>query len=178
MSDINTIARPYAKAVFESAVEHKLLEDWSLQLKNLALIVKNEHMLPLLSNPLIAKEELVKLICEIAGRSLNEEGKQLISLLAEKKRLNILPAIANHYENYLAEFERTIDVRVVSAFPIDQTRLQKLQHALQKYLNRQVHLQFDIDNTILGGAIIYANDLVIDGSLRKRLNRLSESLCS
>lgn len=178
MSEITTIARPYAKAIFESALEKNTLKEWSVALKNLAMIANNPDMLPLLNNPLLAREQLSSVFIDIAGKSLNDDAKRLVELLASRKRLDLLPAISKLYEIALAEREKTIEVKVVSAYQIDQARLQRLQHALQSRLNRQVSIQFAIDSALIGGAVIYAGDQVIDGSLRSKLKRLSESLCS
>lgn len=178
MADIQTIARPYAKAVFDLALEGKALKEWSDTLKVLSLIAADPMMQVVLNNPLNTKKQIVDLFQDVVGKSLSEEANNLLNELAIKKRLNILPAISQVYEVCLADRERTIDVKVVSAFPIDEGRLQKLQATLQGHLNRQVNMRLAIDRELLGGAVIYAGDQVIDGSLRGKLNRLSERLSS
>lgn len=178
MADVETIARPYAKAIFELALEENALKKWSDTLKTLALIASNPTMQPVLNNPLITKKQIVDLFSDVAGQSLDQEAINLLNELAGRKRMSILPAISTVYEVCLAERERIIDVKVVSAFAIDDARLQKLQLALAGYLNRQVNMRFAIDQKLLGGVVIYAGDQVIDASIRGKLNRLSERLCS
>lgn len=177
MPEITTLARPYAKAIFESAIEKNELKAGSKALTKLAMIANNKEMQPVLTNPLMSKKELASLFIDLAGDSLNEASKQLIMLLAEKKRLSLLPSISLLFQALLAEHERTIEVKVVSAYPIDQSRMQRLQYALQNNLKREVTIRCVIDRALLGGVIIYAGDQVIDGSLRSKLNRLSERLC-
>lgn len=177
MTDVTTIARPYANAIFELALEENKLKEWSDVLKLLATIANDKNMQSVLKNPLIAKDDLVKLFHDITG-DLPQKAINLINELASKKRLNILPAISKVYEICLAERERVIDVKVVSAFPIDEARLKKLQVALQGYLNRQVNIKFAIDRELIGGVVIHAGNKVINGSLRGKLDRLSERLCS
>lgn len=177
MTDVTTIARPYANAIFELALEENKLKEWSDVLKLLATIANDKNMQSVLKNPLIAKDDLVKLFHDITG-DLPQKAINLINELASKKRLNILPAISKVYEVCLAERERVIDVKVVSAFPIDEARLKKLQVALQGYLNRQVNIKFAIDRELIGGVVIHAGNKVINGSLRGKLDRLSERLCS
>lgn len=177
MPETRTLARPYAKAIFESAVEKKELKAGSKALMKLAMIASNKEMQPILINPLISKKELATLFIDIADDSLIETSKQLVMLLAERKRLCLLPAISLLFQELLAEHERTIEVKVVSAYPIDQNRMQRLQYALQNNLKREVTIRCVIDRALLGGAIIYAGDQVIDGSLRSKLKRLSERLC-
>lgn len=178
MTDVITIARPYAKAIFELAFAHKTLQEWKSMLTTLALIASDKNMQSMLFNPLLSKEQLAKLFLDVAKDTVNEEGKRFVEQLANKSRLSLLPAIRDRYETLLAEHEKTIDVKVVSAYPLDKDRLKKLQKALQNFLNRQVTMQFDVDSTLLGGVIIHAGDQVIDGSLRGRLHQLSESLSS
>jgi F-type H+-transporting ATPase subunit delta len=177
MADVLTIARPYANAIFELALEEDKLKEWSDTLKLLGLIADDPAMRPVISNPLISKDQLVKLFNDVAGK-LSEEANNLLEELAARKRLGIMPAISGVYENCLADRERTIDVKVVSAFPIDEGRLKKLQAALQGYLKRQVNMRFAVDRELIGGVVIYAGNQVIDASLRGKLNRLSERLCS
>jgi F-type H+-transporting ATPase subunit delta len=98
--------------------------------------------------------------------------------LADKKRLNLLPAIVGLYEDYVADHKKTMDVKVVSAYPIDEARVNRLRLALQENLKRQVTLQCSVDRSLLGGAIIYAGDQVIDGSLRSKLKKLADRLSS
>ncbi|MBA2653608.1 MAG: F0F1 ATP synthase subunit delta [Gammaproteobacteria bacterium] len=176
MSEITTVARPYAKAIFESACEKHSLKEWSDTLKRLAFIASSKEMQPVLTSPLVPKEELASIFIDLGGESINEDSKNLINLLAEGKRLNLLPAIAKLFEDCVADLEKRIEVKVVSAYSIDPPRLQRLKQALENYLNRQVAIRFVVDNTLIGGAIIYAGDEVIDGSLRSKLNRLFERL--
>lgn len=180
MSEIMTVARPYAKAVFESALEKNRLEPWLVAIKNLALIANCPEMESVITNPLITKKKLVDLFVDVAGKSLEQadELKELVKLLAESKRLTLLPAIAEVYEQFILDYEKKIEVKVVSAYPIDDARMQRLARALQNSLKRQVTLECSIDRTLLGGVIVYAGDQVIDGSLRSKLKRLAERLCS
>jgi F-type H+-transporting ATPase subunit delta len=177
MSETATIARPYAKAIFELALKSNTLKEWLLPLKQLASIVENKSMQSVLNNPLFLKQDLIDLLIELAGKGLTREGRQLVKLLAEKKRLSLLPTMATLYEKFLAEHEKIMEVKVVSAYPIDSVRLQQLTHALQNKFKRQIELRCKVDKSLLGGAIIYAGDKVIDGSLHNKLKRLSERLC-
>lgn len=176
MSDVLTIARPYAHAVFDIALDQNKLKEWSDTLKTLAIIAQDKEMQLVLANPLISKEQLLNLFESITGK-LDQHVINLLSDLADRKRLTLLPSISKIYEKCLAERERTVDVRVVSAFPIDDARLKRLQAALQNYLKRKVNMRLIVDRELIGGAKIYADDQVIDGSLRGKLNRLSERLC-
>ena len=94
----------------------------------------------------------------------------------QNKRLPVLPDIAALFASYRAEREKTVEVELISAFPLDETYKDKFTNSLTRRLQRTVSLQCDVDATLLGGAIVRAGDLVIDGSVRGKLNRLLESL--
>jgi F-type H+-transporting ATPase subunit delta len=177
MTNVNTLARPYAKAIFELALKQETLQDWARILGILAEIANNEKMKLVLANPLASKKQIESIFFEIAGNSLTTENKNLIYILVSKKRLNILPAILRAYEAYLAEKERTIEIKVVSAYKIDEDRLNKLQRTLENHFKKQIKIEFSIKSTLLGGIIIYAGDQVIDDSILGKLNRLSEQIC-
>jgi F-type H+-transporting ATPase subunit delta len=173
MADKSTIARPYAKAAFEIALEHKKLDAWSQALALAAEVVKHEGVRKLLNSPHVTPAQLADLIIEIGGQSLDEQGQNFIRTLAANRRLGFLPEIWAHFERLKAESENTADVTVVSAVPLDAQMRQQYIDAMQKRLKRQVRLHTEVDPGLLGGAILRADDLVIDGSLRGRLERLA-----
>jgi len=104
--------------------------------------------------------------------------QNFVRVLAENHRLLLLPEIAAHYEVLRSAVENTVDVEVVSAVPLDAAQADKLQRALSTRLKRQVRMQNSVDSTLLGGAVVRAGDLVIDGSLKGRLERLATNLTS
>ena len=104
--------------------------------------------------------------------------QNFVRVLAENHRLLLLPEIAAHYEVLRSAVENTVDVDVVSAVPLDAAQTEKLKQALSTRLKRQVRMQNSVDATLLGGAVVRAGDLVIDGSLKGRLERLATDLTS
>ena len=113
--------------------------------------------------------------CKAAG-GLDEAGKNLLSLLVENRRLNTAPAIAEQYEALRAAAENRVDVDVVSASELSQAQQDKLSAALAKRLGRDVRLSCSVDAELLGGAVLKAGDLVIDGSLKADLQRLASAV--
>ncbi len=85
MSELTTIARPYAKAAFEFAVEHKAVDQWLEMLDFAAQVAENETMHSLV-NGSVAAEELAKLFVGVCGEQLNEHGQNLIRVMAENGR--------------------------------------------------------------------------------------------
>lgn len=176
MAELMTIARPYAKAVFELAVEAGKLGQWSETLKLASQVVAAEELQGMIDNPSVARAKVGALIIEICGDKLSAEGKSFIKLLAENGRLKCLGAIFDTFENLRAEVEKTIDAVVISAFEVDDAQQQKITAALKKRLGREVSLTCKVDPSLVGGAIIRAGDLVIDGSAAGQIKQLASAM--
>ncbi|WP_163557903.1 F0F1 ATP synthase subunit delta [Halomonas sp. NO4] len=176
MAELSTVARPYAKAAFEYARDHKALETWSEWLGKLGQVVAVRDVQKLLSSPSVAAERKTGLVVELAEVKLDEAAQRFLEALGGKGRLAALPAIAEQFERLRAEHDQRIDVTVVSAYALDDKQQQKLAGALKKRLNREISITTQVDSSLLGGVILRAGDTVIDGSVRGRLNRLSEAL--
>lgn len=176
MAEKTTIARPYAQAIFELAQGRKELPRWSEMLQLVAAVAADERMSALVGNPRVSKDELAKLFLSICGDNLSQDGQNLIRLLVENGRTNVLTEIAALYESYRAEAERTVEAQVISAFPVDEAQKQQIVAMLKKRLGRDVTLSCETDKGLLGGAIIRAGDLVIDGSVTGQLAKLQVAL--
>ena len=176
MAETSTVARPYAKAAFEYARDHQALDDWAEWLGKLGQVVASHDVQKLLSSPKLTTERKVTLVIEVAEVGIDDAARRFLATLGEKARLSALPAIAGQFERLRAEHEKRVDVTVVSAFPLDDKQQQKLASALKKRLKREISITTQVDPKLLGGVILRAGDTVIDGSVRGRLNRLSEAL--
>jgi F-type H+-transporting ATPase subunit delta len=173
-----TIARPYAKAAFEAAREANALAAWSQGLKTAAGIVADPRVAELIKNPEWPAGDVAELVIDVAGDKLDAHMQNFVRVLAENHRLLLLPEVEAHYEAERADAENTVDVAVVSAVPLSQDQADKLKQALAARLKRRVRMQNTVDPALLGGAVIHAGDLVIDGSLKGRLERLGTELAS
>jgi len=178
MAERATIARPYAKAAFEYARDANDFAGWSLALARAAEIVADPRVAALTKSPQWSVADVVGLITDVAGASLNAGMENFVRVLAENHRLLLLPEIAAHYEEFRSAVENTVDVEVVSAVKLDAAQSDKLSAALAKRLKRNVRMKNSVDATLLGGAVLRAGDLVIDGSLKGRLERLDTELTS
>ena len=177
MSDLTTVARPYAKAAFEFAVDKKQLAQWSQMLFFAAEVAKNEQMKILLTS-YAAADKLADIFISVCGEQLDTHAQNLIKVMAENGRLLALPDICEQFHVLKKEHEKEIDVDVVSATQLTKAQLKAMSIKLEQRLGRQVQLNCSIDETLLGGVIIRAGDLVIDNSARGRLKRLNDVLQS
>jgi F-type H+-transporting ATPase subunit delta len=173
-----TIARPYAKAAFEYARDANAFPKWSEALKTAAQIVADPRVAAFTKDPQRTAADLVGLITEVEGPKPDPGIRNFVHVLAENRRLLLLPEIAARYEELRSEVENTVDVDVVSAVTLNAAQAEKLAAALSTRLKRQVRMQNSVDSTLLGGAVVRAGDLVIDGSLKGRLERLATELGS
>ncbi|HEB86769.1 MAG TPA: F0F1 ATP synthase subunit delta [Gammaproteobacteria bacterium] len=176
MAEKSTIARPYAQAAFDLAQEKNDLKTWSDMLQLCAMIVRDEQVSRLIGNPGVSKGALVELILKVAGDNLNTVGRNFIRVLANNGRLNVLSEIESLYEQHRADAERRVDAEVISAFPLSDAQQQALAASLEKRLGREVRLTASTDESLIGGAIVRAGDLVIDGSVTGHLNKLAQAL--
>ncbi|HEV2614197.1 MAG TPA: F0F1 ATP synthase subunit delta [Gammaproteobacteria bacterium] len=176
MDHQKTIARPYAKAVFEFALEQKKLDNWSTTLKLLAMIAENPAMQSLYSDPNISPEELSSIFLGISGK--DENTKNFILILNHYDRLSLLPQISELFEEAKAEYEKVSTVFVTSAFPLEDSIQKKLKASLEIRLQHEVIMDYELDKNLLGGAIIRAGDWVVDGSVRAKLEKLKQAVIS
>ncbi|MBV8496620.1 MAG: F0F1 ATP synthase subunit delta [Gammaproteobacteria bacterium] len=176
MAERLTIARPYARAAFEEARKDGGLAPWSDALQTAAIVVKDPRVARLLDNPRVTPAELAQLVDEIAAGSLGEHGANFVRTLAENHRLGYLPEIAELFDSLKDDAEGVADVTVTSAAPLDEAQRRKLSAALERRLQRKVRLHCQTDTTLIGGAVLQAGNLVIDGSLRTRLERIAYEL--
>ena len=176
MADRATIARPYARAAFAHAQESKELADWSKLLGTAASVAADSRVARLIGNPHVTGDELVELLGGIAGGAGGKEGRNFLRALAANRRLVLLPEIAAQFETLRAEVENVIDVEIVTAAEIAAPQQKRLTDALTRRLGREVRTHTRIDESLIGGAVVRAGDLVIDGSLKGRLARLGSAL--
>ncbi|MCG8708563.1 F0F1 ATP synthase subunit delta [Brenneria sp. 4F2] len=177
MSEFITVARPYAKAAFDFAVENQAVERWQSMLAFMAEVASNEEISELLSGA-IAPTKLANTFVAVCGDQLDEAGQNLIKVMAENGRLPVLPEVLEQFIQLRAAQDSTVDVDVVSANALSEQQLSKIAAAMEQRLSRKVKLNCKIDKSVMAGVIIRAGDMVIDGSIRGRLERLADVLQS
>jgi F-type H+-transporting ATPase subunit delta len=176
MADKTTIARPYAKAAFEEARAHGRLAEWSRALGVAAQVAADARVAELIESPQVTPEELARLVTDVTGKQFGDLGRNFVETLAENRRLAYLPQIAALFDELKNQAEGIAEVSVTSATPLDTAQQRRLVEALSRRLKRQVRLHCTTDAGLIGGAVVRAGDLVIDGSLRGKLERMANEL--
>ena len=175
MANESTAARPYARAIFELASERGDYSTWSDRLAFWAAVVADPDMRDRLVRPGLTAADKAALMVEVS-EGLDEDSRNLLRLLAENERLVVLPDIHEQFEAQRREAEGEIEAHVISAYPLDDSQRERIVEALGARLARKVKLTSEVDEALLGGAIVRAGDLVIDGSVRGRLADLERSV--
>ncbi len=176
MSELLTLARPYAVAVFKRALESKSVSDWSAMLEFLSVVIQDKEMAAVIANPKVGQEQLTQLLLDICQDQLTQEGANFLKLLIQNDRLILAPQISELYESYKAEQEGYVDVDVISAYALTKEEQKKFATTLGKKLDKTVHITTSVDKTLIGGFIAKAGDKVIDGSVKGQLQQLANKL--
>jgi F-type H+-transporting ATPase subunit delta len=182
VAELATTARPYARAAFAAAGDASQLEQWSAFLGRSAAAVQDPQVMPLIGNPRVLAPQLVDFLLEVAAAvkppsgELATEQRNFLQLLADNRRLKLLPEIDAQFELLRAEAVRIADVEVISARELSAEQSKTLQAALERRLGLSVRLHPQVDQSLIGGAIVRYRDFVVDGSLRGRIERLGAAM--
>ena len=178
MAELTTLARPYAKAAFEHAQAQQQLANWSAMLGLAAAVSQDDTMQRLLKAPRLTSAQKADTFIDVCGEKFDAQAQNFIRVAAENDRLQLLPEISSLFDLYKAEQEKSVDVEVTSAFALNQEQQDKLAKVLSARLSREVRLHATEDASLIGGVVIRAGDLVIDGSVRGKIAKLAEALKS
>ena len=176
MAELATLARPYAEAIFKRSQEQSNAAEWTDTLSFLATMMEDEDLIYAASNPRVEHSRFEALLLDICAGQVIDEGVNLVRLLIQNQRLNLLAKIKEQFESYRAEAEGYIDVELLSAYAMTKADQKTFATTLEKSLKRNVRLHLERDTSLIGGVIIRAGDQVIDGSVRGQLEQLAKSL--
>jgi F-type H+-transporting ATPase subunit delta len=178
MAESSTLARPYAQAIFSLAHTENTLKEWSEKLLLLKEIAANESMTEIMTNPSVSDEEVLSLFDDICQDKLGVQGENFLKVVAENGRLTLIPQIADSFETMRSEEGGSIEAQVISAFAVNVAQKKSIAVALKKKFGREVTISTEIDKSLLGGVIIRAGDIVIDGSVKAQLEKITHYLLS
>jgi len=176
MAELITLARPYAKAAFEYARTGKSLDAWSSSLAVVAGVIQQPVVEENLDSPTKTSEQKAALVIELCGEEIDAKVKNFVAVMADNKRLGLLVEVQQLFEDFKSQQEKFSDIKVSSAFKLDSAVEKTLADKLRKALDSEVALSTSIDKSLIGGVVIRAGDMVIDGSVRGRLAKLSETI--
>lgn len=178
MAELTTLARPYAKAVFGAAQDQKAVDLWDQALAFAAQVAADQEVKNILAIPGLSEQRKAELFADCFEEPLPEALRNFLLILAENKRLPLLPEISALFGLYRADLERTVKLKVSTAFEMTEEQQQKLIEALSKKLERKVALETAVDQSLIGGVVVNTGDLVIDASVRGKLAKMARALGS
>ncbi|TVP59500.1 MAG: F0F1 ATP synthase subunit delta [Halomonadaceae bacterium] len=178
MAELTTLARPYAKGAFEAALAHEQLDSWSESLARLAGVLSDPDMQRAVSHPGLTADQKIALINDICGGELPEPVGNFLHILADNRRLLLIPAIADMFKALRHDHERTVEINLTTAFDMTPEQEANLSQALGRKLDRRIQLSLRTDRSIIGGVLIEAGDMVIDASVRGKLARMADAIGS
>ena len=178
MAEAITVARPYAEAVYKHAVANESLAQWANMLQLAAMIAEDDEVKMLIGNPIITAKQLGAIFLEIGKNKFNSEAENLVTLLAENKRIFILPQISQLFEQLKAQHEGVLEAKIVSAFALEGKQLKKLVDDLEIKFKRKIDAQVSIDPELIGGVKVEIGDEILDASIRGKLEAMAIALKS
>ncbi len=176
MAELATLARPYAEAVFKRAKQTDSASAWSQSLLFLTRVVEDQRLSQIIANPIVSKDSKISIMLDICQDQIQDEAKNLLKLLVENGKLQLLPEIVALFEQYKADDEGYVNVDLYSAFSLTKAEQTKYIATLEKVLNKKVNATVSVDNALIGGILARAGDKVIDGSIRGQLQQLAKRL--
>lgn len=176
MAEPVTIARPYAEAAFRLAREQNALPAWSDALDLIAAVVADPQMAALIGAPQVGTAQLESIIIGVIGKQLSGEARNFVQVLAQNRRLALMPQIVELFGALRREHEGAMEATVVSALPVDDAQLKTLLAALEKKYGRKITARVELDPQLIGGLKIMVGDKVIDATVRGRLDAMAAAL--
>lgn len=176
MANVTTVARPYAKAILALAKSEKNYAIWTGMLGFLAQVVQDPLGRKVISNLAISPQEKADFLLEVGENFLNEQGKNLVKLLAKGKRLLMLPELFNVYEAMRKQAENLVFIDLTLAEDVDQQELDAIQSICRNIFTGQVILSAQVENDLISGGVAQIGNRVIDASITGRLQSMRNML--
>lgn len=176
MSELATLARPYAVAAYKRAKETASTEKWSQTLAFLAIVMQDPRVAQAVANPKAKRDQFTHAFLDLCQGQLDAEGDNFVRLLIENRRLSLVKVISDLFEQYKADDEGYLDIEVCSAYALEDEEREQLTTVLQSTLGKQPRLSVTVDPSLIGGVFIKAGDRVIDASIRGQIQRLAKRL--
>ena len=176
MAESGELARPYAVAAFKQAEEEGRLGEWAGMLELLATVARDPMVSGLIANPGVDRARLVEFFVDVCGDRLSDTGRNFVKVVGHYGRFALLPEVSRRFAEERATREGRNQVQVTSAFELSEAHRATIVEAMEQRLGTKVTLDCEVDDSLIGGVVIRAGDLVIDASLRGRLEQLGQML--
>ncbi len=174
MSDGTTIARPYAEALFKLSLDEG--EKFNDELNFLATVLRDKDLNLYLSNPTVSKDKGKKFVLSVLPENFNQSLKNFFELLVDNSRVTFFEEILQQFHELENEHNKKLEAKILSAFELLDNQKDSIKERLEKKFNKKVVLSCIVDKTLIGGVTISIGDYVIDGSIKRNLEVLKNSI--
>ena len=174
MSDGTTIARPYAEALFKLSLDEG--QKFNDELNFLATVLADKDLGLYLSNPTVSKDKGKEFVLSILPENFNQSLKNFFELLVDNSRIIFFEEILQQFHNLENEHNKVLEAKILSAFELLENQKDSIQERLEKKFNKKVVLSCVVDKTLIGGVTIIIGDYVVDGSIKRNLEVLKNSI--
>jgi F-type H+-transporting ATPase subunit delta len=175
MAELATLARPYAEALFQVAVNGDLKQA-SEQLDAIASVAADPQLRAFADAPKAADAEVFDLISSVTGMQLSESSKNLLRIVIDNGRLSVLPEIATQFRALVNERSGIADATIYSAFPIEPAQLAEVVKTLEARFQRKLSATVELEPELIGGIRVVVGDEVLDTSVKARLAQMKAAL--
>jgi F-type H+-transporting ATPase subunit delta len=174
--ELTPLARPYAKALFASAVESNNLDEMANELKTIATASQTDGVKNTIENPALSRKEVVDILTKLFEESSSDTSKKLIEILAENKRLNLLEPIYSIYQTLLEKYKEQKSIQVFVAVEPGNEAKDSIEKKLRSTYGKDANIYFSKDPKMMGGLSIKIGDETLDLSIRGKVNKLVNQL--
>ena len=176
MIELTPLARPYAKALFASALESKNIDEMASELKTMALASKTDGVINTIENPVLSRQDVVTVLVNLFDESISDTSKKLLEILSENKRLNLLETIYIIYQELLEEHKEQKSVEVFVAVDPGEEAKQNIEDKLKSTYGKAANIYFSKDPSMMGGLSIKIGDETLDLSIKGKVKKLVNQL--
>ncbi|MGL4605996.1 MAG: F0F1 ATP synthase subunit delta [Eubacteriaceae bacterium] len=176
---MSLVAKRYAQALFNTAVEKNFVDQINEEFSTVIELFNNEEgFMELMLTPSMNISEKKEILGRVFGDSLNQYLKNFLNILLDKNRFEYVTEIKDTFEQLVLPYKNTVEATVLTVVPLDETQRVALEEKLAKRFNKKVVLDNRIDKTIIGGAVVFVGDQVIDGSIKNQLSQMKTQMNS
>ena len=176
MAELATVARPYAEALFQAALERNSLAAVADGIAFVAAAAADAQMRSALSNPRVSAQQKKELFAAVAGDKLGPELKNLVAVLVDNHREVLVGDIAAQFDELKREHEKVVRARITSAQPLTEEQRREIVGALERRYGKKVETELEVDPELLGGARVQVGDQVINASVRDALAQMAAAI--
>jgi F-type H+-transporting ATPase subunit delta len=172
------LAKRYARAFFDIAVEEGKIEDYGRELAAFAsLIVQNKALQEFLANPIFELKSKKNVIEELLGRTrISGRTANFLRLLVDKQRINFLGEIENAYREFMDKSLKKVRVSVKTPYPLTSEMEGALKQRVAEMTGKEVEMTVEDDASLIGGLIVRVGDTMYDGSIKTQLGNIRKLL--